>query len=327
MANHEGSPHENNSPDFKVPICHATGSESNPYENGVGGIPKWQITAPDGHGGDAANHPGDIIPAFAAGSHGSQEWPAFGGRNLHLLALLENGCEPLSVTPSVAPSDLCGTVNDTVVVTADPTKFTYVVSGSRATGFSVDFTALTGFTISGDDPRVIPASAFTDVPCPITAVAPTVDDSEACDVEGTYTVPATAGVQYLLDGVPIAAGTYEGPESGTVTAQAVAPATLTNPAFSFALDLDPAEACEVLGVDEEEPKKPKPPKEPVDEPEVLGSEAAVPTTVDAGLLGPTGADSSPNGLLGAALVAGGLLMLSYAGLVTRGRSRRGAHQF
>ena len=39
---------------------------------------------------------------------------------------------------------------------------------------------------------------------------------------GACTIPATTGVTYLLDGKVVAAGTYPGPVSGTVTAEAAA---------------------------------------------------------------------------------------------------------
>ena len=78
----------------------------------------------------------------------------------------------------------------------------------------------------------------------VTAVAPTVVQSTECEVEGTYTIPATTGVQYLLDGVAIAAGEYDGPEEGEITAVALTGYELANPDFSFMLDVDPAEECD-----------------------------------------------------------------------------------
>jgi hypothetical protein len=76
-----------------------------------------------------------------------------------------------------------------------------------------------------------------------TAAAPAVSQSTQCDVEGSYTIPATTGVQYQLDGTNIGAGTYPGPRTGTITAVATANHVLTNPGFSFALDVAPAEDC------------------------------------------------------------------------------------
>ncbi len=83
------------------------------------------------------------------------------------------------------------------------------------------------------------------VPVLTTAVAPTVVQSTECDVEGTYTIPPTTGVQYLLDGDEIAAGTYDGPASGTITAEALTGYVLTNPTFSFTLNVAAAADCYV----------------------------------------------------------------------------------
>ena len=82
-----------------------------------------------------------------------------------------------------------------------------------------------------------------DCPVRATAVQPTVTVSTHCGVEGSFTIPATAGVQYLLDGRPVAGGTYSGPATGTVTAVGLGSTVLTNPDFSFALVLPPAAQC------------------------------------------------------------------------------------
>ncbi len=77
----------------------------------------------------------------------------------------------------------------------------------------------------------------------VTAVAPNVELSTACDVQGSYIIPNTAGVQYRLNGVNIAPGEYDGPASGTVTAVPTGDATLTNANFSFHLSIPAAEKC------------------------------------------------------------------------------------
>lgn len=77
-----------------------------------------------------------------------------------------------------------------------------------------------------------------------TPVAPTLSQSQQCGVEGSYTIPAVTGVEYVVDGVKVAAGTYPGPFVGTVTAR---PAT--GYAFDGASSVDyqvevaPAQAC------------------------------------------------------------------------------------
>ena len=77
----------------------------------------------------------------------------------------------------------------------------------------------------------------------VTPVNPTVVPSALCEVQGTYTIPSTTGVTYLLDGTAVAAGDYKGPESGTVTAQAQAGYTLSTTTWSYALNVAAAEIC------------------------------------------------------------------------------------
>jgi LPXTG-motif cell wall-anchored protein len=77
----------------------------------------------------------------------------------------------------------------------------------------------------------------------VTPVDPTVDPSGECDVEGTYVIASTEGIDYLLDGVVVAAGRYDGPASGTVTARAQEGFTLADTSWSYALDLPAAETC------------------------------------------------------------------------------------
>ncbi len=94
--------------------------------------------------------------------------------------------------------------------------------------------------------KLTPEPGVDQCPAPSgpTAVAPAVTQASACEVEGSYTIPTTEGVQYLLDNQPIAAGTYPGPASGTITAVATAEGVaLTNPGFSYALNVDPAAEC------------------------------------------------------------------------------------
>jgi hypothetical protein len=87
----------------------------------------------------------------------------------------------------------------------------------------------------------------------------------------------------------------------------------------------------ILGEETTSPKphttKPKP--RPRDRaPIVLGTQAAVPTAVDAGLAGLPGTSVSPisSPRLAQALVAGGLLLLIAGGSMGLGRRTRGAHE-
>lgn len=79
----------------QVTICHATGSESNPYV--VVQPAKKQISEDNGHRtGEESVHPDDIIPPFEAGEHGEGEntWDAFAGQNWDAEGqeIWNNGC-------------------------------------------------------------------------------------------------------------------------------------------------------------------------------------------------------------------------------------------
>ena len=77
----------------------------------------------------------------------------------------------------------------------------------------------------------------------VAPVDPTVVPSTKCGVEGSYTIPTTTGISYLLTGTTIAAGTYPGPASGTVTAVATTGYVLTTPGWSVALSVPAAAPC------------------------------------------------------------------------------------
>lgn len=63
----------------------------------------------------------------------------------------------------------------------------------------------------------------------VTATAPTFTDADGTAAD-TYTIPATAGVEYLVGGTPQAAGTYPGTGTVTVTARATTGYALTGTA-------------------------------------------------------------------------------------------------
>lgn len=262
--------------------------------------------------------------------------------------------QDLPVTPEITYVDACGTASDTV---DGVKKDGYTFVANAATGV-VTFTPAAGYVLSGANTLTAP---WTDKPCPTraTAVAPLVDGSDDCEVEGSYTIRSTPGVQYLLDGVAIAAGTYDGPVSGVLTAQGIGDTVLTNPDFEVALEVEEAEECpvevlpaegedvcsniageqsavpagytkvkgkcvkaEVAGVQTE---RPKPTVKPIAGEKPGAGPVAVPTAVDAGFGGPA-ATSSQEGVLGQALMGGGVVMLLLAGSMQVGRRERGAHQ-
>lgn len=256
-------------------------------------------------------------------------------------------CEPelLPVVPEITWTDPCGTENDTVDGVPND-GYTFVVDEETGT---VTFTPVEGYYLDG--PETLTAE-WTDVPCPleVTPVEPTVVQSEECDVEGSYTIPETAGVQYLLDGEPIEAGTYPGPEAGVLTAEPIGNTVLTIEDWSFDLVVEPAEVCEVApteasdvctniaGVQTAVPAgyslvqglcvadevRGVETEVPAPAPAVAPAAGVVPTGVDAGFVAPAAEDTgSP---LGLSLIAGGLMMLVAAGALQTGRLRRGAHE-
>lgn len=84
----------------------------------------------------------------------------------------------------------------------------------------------------------------------VTAVASVVE-SVGCEV-GSFTIPATTGVEYLVNGGPVTAGTYSEPLTGTIAARSADETRyqLSNPEFSLEFDLRVPESCD----DEEDPR-------------------------------------------------------------------------
>lgn len=248
--------------------------------------------------------------------------------------------EPLPVVPEITFTDPCGTADDTVDG-VEKEGYTFVVDEETGT---VTFTPEEGYYLDG--PETLTAD-WTDEPCPIeaTPVEPTVVQSEECDVEGSYTIPATAGVLYLLDEEPIEPGTYAGPVAGVLTAEPVGDTILTIEDWSFDLVVEPAEVCEVAPTEASDvcpnmagPQTAVPAGYSLvdgaciaDEvagvetevPVVAPAAGAVPTGVNAGFVAPAEDMGSP---LGLSLIVGGLMMLVAAGALQTGRLRRGAHE-
>ena len=237
------------------------------------------------------------------------------------------------MTPQITENDPCGTDNDSV---NGVTKAGYRFEVNEEDA-SVTFTAAENYILDGE--RTLTAQ-FTNVPCgggggsssiDSTAVIPNVDQAGPCEVEGSYTIPNTTGVDYFLDGLAIPAGTYDGPASGTITAAAVGGYDLTNDGFSYGLHVAAAEVCPVVvplvvappEVAGTQTASPKPDKAAV----VKGVEA-VPTAVAAGIggNGPTVTGVLPIELLAQMLIGGGLVLLMAAGWLQIGRRTHGVHQ-
>jgi hypothetical protein len=350
-ANHDDSTHDNNTSDFKVEICHATGSASNPYENGRGEIPKWQIADADGHGNEAhGNHELDVIPAFPAGSHGAHSWSDFPGLNTHLLALLETDCdgaEDPDVCPNVdgdqatVPSGMVkNEAGDCVVVApTPPVDVCPNLGGDQAAVPSGMVKNQAGDCVAPSRPNQPSSIVVSDV-----AVA------QDCDLDTVTTTVTTTTTDFV----------YDEDKGQWVRGKPVVKVEKTDRRATdeecppLVLPVEGEDVCpNIEGVQESVPdgmenkrgdcvkpaagERPGPgagekPGGPVIGPdEVAGTEDArphaVPTAVDAGLGGPVLLDSSPSILLGQGLVGGGLLLLVLAAAMQGGRTGRGAHQF
>jgi LPXTG-motif cell wall-anchored protein len=200
------------------------------------------------------------------------------------------------VDPTVTVSQTCGVASTFTI--PETTGVTYLVNGtitaagtySTPTSGTITAQAQQGYALSNPGLSL----AFTlpaTTPCPtvVTPVAPTVDPSTACAVEGSYTIPTTEGIDYLLDGTVIDAGAHPGPKSGTITARAKDGFTLASGSWSFELELAAAEAC--------------PTDVPVDIPNTGGNPSTTPN------LAHTGAESGWLVGGGAAALLVGLLLV------------------
>jgi hypothetical protein len=135
---------------------------------------------------------------------------------------------PVPVTPAEPThTDMCGTDEDTYFIpTTDHVSYQIngqtVAAGEHVGSGSVTINAVAdpGYVLAG---TITWTFTFTDVACdtdtPVTPTPPTHVDM--CGTEDdTYTIPTTAGVDYQINGQTVAAGTYPG--TGTVTITAVA---------------------------------------------------------------------------------------------------------
>jgi hypothetical protein len=111
-------------------------------------------------------------------------------------------------------------------------------------GVRIDVTAATGYTFSGGQTVSLTATASEDDGCEAAPAQPALTVHPECGVVDTYTIPATTGVVYLVDGTPKAAGTYDLQPGTTVTITAAAAAgyRLTSP-LSMQLTGGPDTAC------------------------------------------------------------------------------------
>ena len=150
-----------------IRICHATASESNPYNALT--VPKHQVADPKGHGSfESGVHPGDIIPPFAAGSQGNNSWAAYPGKNWDATgqAIWDAGCrlpgdDGFVPAPSfelgVDPDEVC--LGDEVSVTGENTgnvelHITGVLKLPNSTEMPLNYVLAAGQTFTVDDTPV-----------------------------------------------------------------------------------------------------------------------------------------------------------------------------
>ncbi|MBO3094827.1 fibronectin type III domain-containing protein [Cellulomonas dongxiuzhuiae] len=128
-------------------------------------------------------------------------------------------------------TDTWGTANDTFRIPSVP-GVRYAVGGiARAAGtypavgtVTVDATATTGYGLSGPTQFT---HTFTDIR-QVTAAEPTWHDTYGT-AEDTFTIPSVTGVQYAVDGTPLAAGAYPATNTVTIDATATAGYVLVGP--------------------------------------------------------------------------------------------------
>ncbi|KSW30160.1 hypothetical protein ATM99_00220 [Cellulomonas sp. B6] len=142
-----------------------------------------------------------------------------------------------------APSEITVTAQAPTQVDADGTADdTYTVPAVEGVQYTVDGTPVAAGTYPGAGTVVVTATAlpgyvltgateftlvFTDVRH-VTAVPPTQVDTWGT-ADDTYTIPSVDGVQYLVDGAPVAAGTHPGAGTVVVEASALPGYVLTGP--------------------------------------------------------------------------------------------------
>jgi len=128
-------------------------------------------------------------------------------------------------TPGV--SDLCGLSNATWIVPDNTSTVTWAVVDGHLVATTTSGNVFVGGGTTHDYGLAVDSNTPcppTEVPVPATPVPVTFSDICAI-VNDTYTIPMTVGVDYVVNGSIVAAGTY--PATGTVAVTAVAQAGYT----------------------------------------------------------------------------------------------------
>ncbi len=165
-------------------------------------------------------------------------------------SVLQSHCERSNPTSGII----------TIPATKSSNPFTYTIDGANAASgphaesagnHTVVANILNGHTLrSGATTSwaiVIDATANCGAPTPVTPATPSVNQP-GCDgaqaYSGYITIPATTGVDYLINGTVVAAGYYDEPAGDyTVTAQAQKGYVLPSGAWSWVFTVDPTPTC------------------------------------------------------------------------------------
>jgi hypothetical protein len=234
--------------DDKIEICHATGSDSNPYTSPEVSKDSIITNASNGHG----PHSDDIIPPFdyikqgVAGHYDGKNWDAYGQ------AVYDAGCdypEVDAVDPTFTNAQCTGpgtygqasytipaTANVSYTVSINDGPWTAKTAGTYfvnvGTKVEVHAEAADGYQIDGTDDW---SKTFSAPDCDedVTPTKPTIVEA-VCTGEGqvgqaSYTIPAITGVKYQVSSgnhngpwSDIPAGVYDANDGSSVWIQAVA---------------------------------------------------------------------------------------------------------
>jgi hypothetical protein len=323
------------------PDCDSAGSFTvTPHEGMTTFLNGVKVTAPT-----VVNSAGTYTIGYVAGPGTVFEETGKTRATQQVTVLPATGNCPTTVTrqlpsppmPSVPACEVDGSL--TLPVPADGLTWSIVRDGGAAAGTSpygpgvYDVTVTSSglpFTTGGQSYTFENITVLSNTgPCVrgVEEIAPKVSFTEpTCkNLDGAKWSGNLNGlVDYAVEGTP-------GPgETVTVTASIKAAA-----ADDFALSADSPNTFEHTYVSEaelacptvkgSETSRPKPQK-PEEQPTVLGTQAVVPTAVDAGLTGLPATGSSSTSLLAQLLVGGGLVLLLAGGWLGFGRREYGAHQ-
>lgn len=202
----------------QIQICHATGSESNPYEAIMVALPGL-----DGHG----DHPSDIIPPHLIPPTPGQNWDATGE------ATWANGCQQATVSPSPTetsgsptPTETSGSPSPTETSgSPTPTETRQVdichATGSGSNPFITNTVSVYGLDGHGDHPGdIIPPIADPPYPGQNWDAAGQAAWQNGCQ-------PATASPTPTVTVTETVTATATATETQTSTATATQTATAT----------------------------------------------------------------------------------------------------